>query len=352
MLFAQIVATTWGVWLSSPKATSAIHRGMLSLWASRDINSTVRTTAFLLRASTVSNFGFLFPGQGAQAVGMGQEVCDSLPAAKALFSQANDILGIDLAEICFSGPEEKLNATEFAQPALFVSSMASLEKLKAEKPEAIEAATVTAGLSLGEYSALCFAGVISFEDAVQVVRTRGLAMQAAADANPSGMVAILGVDAEKLQSLCDQAREGDVLEVANLLCPGNIVCSGDNAACERLGKLAEEAGAMKVIPLAVAGAFHTSLMQSAVEQLTQALDKVDLKPPRLPVVSNVDAQPHTDPGEIRQLLAKQVVSPVRWEDSVRTMLDGGVEEFYEIGTGKVLRGLMKRINRKFPFTNV
>lgn len=283
---------------------------------------------------------------------MGQEAYESLPAAKSLFQQANEILGFDLAEICFSGPDEKLNSTEYAQPALFVSSMASLEKLKAENPDAVEAATVTAGLSLGEYSALCFAGVISFEDAVQVVRTRGMAMQAAADANPSGMTAILGVDAEKLQALCDQARENEVLEIANLLCPGNIVCSGDNAACERLGKLAEEAGAMKVIKLSVAGAFHTSLMQSAVEQLSQALDKVELKAPDVPVVSNVDAKPHTDPDEIRELLAKQVVNPVRWEDSVRTMLDSGVEEFYEIGTGKVLRGLMKRINRKFPFNNI
>ena len=300
----------------------------------------------------MSNVGFLFPGQGAQAVGMGKEVHDALPAAKDLFDRANEILGYDLAEICFNGPPEKINSTEHAQPALFVSSMASLEKLKAENPDVVSSATVTAGLSLGEYSALCFAGVMSFEDGVRVVRARGQAMQAAADANPSGMVAILGVAADKLESLCDEARGDDVLQIANFLCPGNIVCSGDTAACERLGKLAEAAGAMKVIPLAVAGAFHTSLMQAAVERLTGVLSEVELKAPTVPVVSNVDAKPHTDPAEIKELLTKQVVSPVRWEDSVRTMLGSGVEQFYEIGTGKVLRGLMKRIERKFPFENV
>lgn len=283
---------------------------------------------------------------------MGQEYVDALPAAKALFDQANEILGYDLADICFQGPPEKLNATENAQPALFVTSMAALEKLKAENADSIESATITAGLSLGEYSALCFAGVMSFEDGLRVVRKRGQAMQAAADANPSGMVAVLGMEAEKLEALCDEARNDEVLQIANYLCPGNIVCSGDNAACERLGKLANEAGAMKVIPLSVAGAFHTSLMQSAVKQLTEALASVEMNAPRIPVVSNVDAQPHSDPEEIRQLLIKQVVSPVRWEESVGTMLGSDVAEFYEIGSGKVLRGLMKRIDRKFPFTNV
>lgn len=299
----------------------------------------------------MSNIGFLFPGQGAQAVGMGRSLADALPQANDLLSRANDVLGYDLTKICFDGPAEQLNATEHAQPALFATSMAALEKLKAEAPESIDACTVTAGLSLGEYSALCFAGVMSFDDGLRVVRARGLAMQAAADANPGGMVAILGMDAAQLESLCDEARGDDVLQIANLLCPGNIVCSGDNTACERLGELADAAGAMKVIPLSVAGAFHTPLMQSAVDKLVETLAGVEMHTPRIPVVSNVDAQPHTDPEEIRSLLAKQVVSPVRWEDSVRAMLATGVEGFYEIGEGKVLRGLMKRIDRKFPFTN-
>lgn len=283
---------------------------------------------------------------------MGKDVCAELPAAKELFDRANEILGYDLADICFNGPEEKLFSTEHAQPALFVTSMASLAKLRSTEPDVVSSATVTAGLSLGEYSALCFAGVMSFEDALRVVRARGQAMQAAADANPSGMVAIIGMDLEKLTPLVEEARAEDVLEIANLLCPGNIVCSGNNEACERLGKLATDAGAMKVIPLSVAGAFHTSLMQSAVERLTQVLHEVEFNPPTIPVVSNVDAQPHSDPAEIKELLAKQVVSPVRWEESVRTMLGTGIESCYEIGSGKVLRGLMRRIERKFPVTNI
>lgn len=300
----------------------------------------------------MSKIGFLFPGQGAQSVGMGEEVANACPAARALFDQANTVLGYDLTEICFHGPEEKINATEHAQPALFVTSMAAFEKLRTENSAAAESVTITAGLSLGEYSALCFAGVMSFGDALRVVRIRGQAMQAAADANPSGMVAVLGMEAAKLEALCDEARGDGVLQIANYLCPGNIVCSGDNAACDRLGKLAGKAGAMKVIPLAVAGAFHTSLMQAAVERLTAALNDIEMNAPRIPVVSNVDAMPHTDPEEIRQLLTQQVVSPVRWEESITMMIESGVEEFYEIGSGKVLRGLMKRINRKFPFTNV
>lgn len=300
----------------------------------------------------MSNIGFLFPGQGAQAVGMGLELAEAVPTAKKLFEHANDVLGYDLAKICFEGPAELINATEHSQPALFVTSMAALEKLKLENPAAIEECTVAAGLSLGEYSALCFADVMSFEDGLTLVRKRGLAMQAAADATPSGMVAILGMDANQVSELCDAARGDGVLQIANLLCPGNIVCSGDAAACERIADQAADAGAMKAIPLAVAGAFHTSLMQPAVDQLVEALADVSMKTPRIPVVSNVDAQPHSDPEEIRQLLAKQVISPVRWEDSIATMMQSGVEEFYEIGAGNVLRGLMKRINRKFPFTNI
>ena len=301
----------------------------------------------------MSNVGFLFPGQGAQSVGMGLELAESLPAARDIFDQANEVLGYDLAKICFEGPESEINSTEHAQPALLVASMASLEKLKAEKPEAIDACSITAGLSLGEYSALCFAGVMSFEDALRIVRLRGQAMQAAADASPSGMVAVLGMEAEPLQKVCDEARvDGGVLRMANFLCPGNIVCSGDAESCKQLEEAAIAAGAMKAVALSVAGAFHTSLMDSAVQKLSEALANVEMQAPRVPVVSNVDAEPHTDPDEIRDLLAKQVVSPVRWEDSLRFILGSGIEELFEIGAGKVLRGTMKRIDRKFPFTNI
>ena len=186
---------------------------------------------------------------------------------------------------------------------------------------------------------------MEFEDGLRLVQTRGTAMQQAADATPSGMVSILGLDKAKVEALCAEARENDILEIANLLCPGNIAVSGENAACERAAELAPKLGAMKAVPLAVAGAFHTKIMQSAVAKLAQALADVPMKRPEIPVISNVDAQPHDDPEEIRDLLVRQVVSPVRWEDSMRYLLAGGYNQFYEIGPGRVLRGLLKRIDR-------
>jgi [acyl-carrier-protein] S-malonyltransferase len=296
---------------------------------------------------------FLFPGQGAQTVGMGAALADKLPAARALFDQAADILGYDLLALCASGPEEKLNSTAYSQPALYVCSLAALEQLKQDVPGAVADCVVTAGLSLGEYTALAFAGALDFDAGLRVVAARGRAMQDAADAAPSGMVSVLGLERGKVAELCDQARAGDVLQIANLLCPGNIVVSGSTAACGRVAALAEAAGAMKVIPLAVAGAFHTPLMQPAVDRLSAALADVDLRPPRIPVLSNVDARPHDDPREIRDLLGRQVVSPVLWEDTMRRVLaDYGVEKCYEIGPGRVLAGLLKRIERKFPVENI
>jgi [acyl-carrier-protein] S-malonyltransferase len=295
----------------------------------------------------VSKIAFLFPGQGAQTVGMGRQLVETLPAARELFDRAKDILGYDLAELCASGPAEKLDSTVYSQPALFVCSLAALESLKATRPEVVEQAAATAGLSLGEYTALVFADVLSFEDGLRVVQTRGQAMQDAADAVPSGMVSLLGLDLEKIKQLCHDARaETEVLEVANYLCPGNIVVSGHKAACDRVADLATKAGAMKTIPLAVAGAFHTSIMQPAVQRLAAALEGVTMRVPRIPVISNVDAAPHNDPDEIRRLLVQQVVSPVRWEDSMRRLLADGCGPFWEIGPGRVLRGLLKRIDRK------
>jgi [acyl-carrier-protein] S-malonyltransferase len=241
----------------------------------------------------------------------------------------------------------------YSQPALFVASLAALEQLKQDSPELVNRCAAAAGLSLGEYTALVFAGVMEFEAGLRVVQERGRAMQDAADATSSGMVSILGMEREQVDSLINQVRGDETLEVANLLCPGNIVVSGHTPACERVADLATAAGAMKVIPLAVAGAFHTSLMQSSVERLRKALADVPMKRPRVPVVSNVDARPHDDPNEIRQLLIRQVCSQVRWEDSMRYLLDEqGITQFYELGPGRVLCGLLKRIARKVPCENI
>ncbi|MDE0818239.1 MAG: acyltransferase domain-containing protein, partial [Pirellulaceae bacterium] len=251
----------------------------------------------------MSNIAFLFPGQGAQAVGMAQELVEQLPTAAALFTQASEILGYDLAHLCAQGPAEKLNTTDHSQPALFVASLAALESLKASDPQTVDACTATAGLSLGEYTALVFAGVMSFEDGLRVVQQRGSAMQAAALQADSTMVSLLGLSTDDVQQLVDSCRgDGEVLQIANYLCPGNIVVSGSSTACERIQVAAVEAGAMKAIPLAVAGAFHTGIMQAAVEPLQQVLENVTLNAPRIPVISNVDASVHSDPEIIRQHL--------------------------------------------------
>ncbi len=297
----------------------------------------------------MSRIGFLFPGQGAQHVGMGKELVKHFPAADALFDTANEILGYDLRKLCFEGPAEELDSTVYSQPAIFVTSLAALEKLRSESPDAIEGCEIAAGLSLGEYTALVFAGAMSFEDGLKIVQKRGQAMQDAADATPSGMASVLMMDLPDVEKVRDQAQSAGTIEIANYLCPGNLVLSGVNAAIEMAVDLAEEAGA-RVVPLAVAGAFHTDVMKPADHQLSIALESVEMKSPDIPVIANVDVKTHSDPAEIKDSLVQQVISPVRWEDSVRSMLDSGVDEFYEIGPGRVLKGLLKRIQRKIPCT--
>ena len=295
---------------------------------------------------------YLFPGQGAQTLGMGQQLYDTVPAAKALFEEANSILGYDLLSVCVNGSEEKLNSTVVSQPAIFVCSLAALESLRSgdNNPEAD--CVAAAGLSLGEYTALVFAGALSFTDGLKVVKQRGEAMQAAADAVSSGMVSVLGLSQEKVEELCQKASSKGFVQIANLLCPSNIVVSGDSAACDEVERLAPEMEAMKTIRLPVAGAFHTHLMKPADEKLAAALEDVTITAPKIPVWSNVDAQSHSDPEEIRQILVKQVLSPVQWESGMRNMLEFGIEEFYEIGPGRVLAGLLKRVNRKLKCTNI
>lgn len=294
----------------------------------------------------MTKIAFLFPGQGAQTVGMGRDLVARLPAARRLFDTAAEILGYDLAGLCAGGPAEELDSTVHSQPALFVTSLAALEALRDGSPDVVLACEATAGLSLGEYTAMVFAGAMDFEVGLRVVQARGAAMQEAADACPSGMVSILGLERGQVESLCNEARGDGILEIANLLCPGNIVISGSNDACERAAQIAEKMGAMKAIPLAVAGAFHTCIMQPAVDRLAAVLAGAPLRKGTIPVISNVDAQPHDDPQQMRALLVRQVVSPVRWEDSMRYLLDQGYDQFYEVGPGRTLRGLLKRIDRR------
>lgn len=294
---------------------------------------------------------FLFPGQGAQYVGMGTSLCGSLPAAKDLFDRASAVLGYDLLEVCTNGPAERLNATDVSQPALYVASLAALESLKQNDPAALEGVVATAGLSLGEYTALVFAGAMSFADGLAVVRERGRAMQAAAVATPSAMVSALLLSSEVVEEVVREARSVGRIWIANYLCPGNTVLSGDSAAVDLAEKLIETKNG-KPIRLAVAGAFHTELMKPADEQLADALAKTEIRSPQVPVWSNVDAKSHSEPSEIRDLLIRQVLQPVRWEETMRNLLNEGVERFYEIGPGKVLAGLLKRINRKLECRSV
>jgi [acyl-carrier-protein] S-malonyltransferase len=300
----------------------------------------------------MSKIAFLFPGQGAQAVGMCRELEAELPAVKALFDRANAVLGFDLRALCFDGPAEALEATDVSQPAIFVASLAALESLKQTNPDVVRDCQGAAGLSLGEYTALVFAGALDFESGLEVVRRRGQAMQAAAVASPSGMVSALGLDEAKADELCQRVAPHGRLWKANLLGPGNIVVSGDASALEHVEPIALELGAMKCVRLAVAGAFHTPLMKPADEQLAEVLARVDVRAPRIPVYSNVDASPHDDPDAIRQILVNQVLQSVRWDESMRQMLADGFDTFYEIGPGRVLTGLLKRIDRKTPCTNV
>ncbi|MBQ1455764.1 MAG: ACP S-malonyltransferase [Thermoguttaceae bacterium] len=299
----------------------------------------------------MGKIAFLFPGQGAQTVGMGQEML-ARPEVTGLFSRASEILGYDLADVCTNGPKEKLDSTAVCQPAIFTASCAALNCLKADQPEVVDMAAAAAGLSLGEYTALYFAGAFSFEDALRLVQKRGEAMQHAADSLAGGMVAILGLDAAVVERLCEEAAQGDVLKVANYLCPKNYSVSGTRDACERVAQMAEAAGAMRVVPLAVAGAFHTPMMASAAEALSSQLASTSVVSPKIPVISNVDVRSHSDPDDIRRTLLAQLTSSVRWEETVRALIADGFDRFYEVGPGRVLRGLMKRIDRKMPMEGV
>ncbi len=295
----------------------------------------------------------MFPGQGAQAVGMGTALTARSPLAADLFAEANAILGYDLRKLCAVGPAEQLSRTEFSQPALFVHSFAALKQLELERPELWADVVGVAGLSLGEYTAVAAAGGITFADGVRLVQQRGLAMQAAADAVPSSMSSILGLEQAKLEEICKSISTSEAfVQVANLLCPGNIAISGHTAAVAAAEDASVAAGAMKAVRLQVAGAFHTAIMLPAVAKLEAALANVQFQPMRVPVYSNVDAAPHSDSDEIRGLLGRQVVSPVQWESTLKNFIAAGVDKFIEIGAGRVLAGTLKRVDRKAVCENV
>ncbi len=279
----------------------------------------------------------LFPGQGAQSVGMGKELAEVFPAAKALFEEADAILGYGLSKLCWEGPAEELTRTEHCQPALYVASMAALAALESAAPLKPAAA---AGLSLGEYTALAAAGALSFADGLKLVRLRGQAMEEAAKDHPGTMASVLGLELEPLQEVCAQAGA----QVANLNSPGQVVISGTAEAVAAASAKAKERGAKRVIPLEVSGAFHSRLMEPAAIRLEQALAGTAVQAPRYPVASNVTGGYHTDAGQIRQLLVRQLTEPVQWIACVRTMSQAGIKTYLEVGPGTVLKGLVRKID--------
>jgi [acyl-carrier-protein] S-malonyltransferase len=286
--------------------------------------------------------GLLFPGQGSQFVGMGRDLAERFPLARQTFAEADDALGAPLSRLCWEGPQPELVATRNAQPAILVHSVAVWRLVR----ERLPAVALAAGHSLGEFSAYVAAGSLGFVDALRTVRLRGELMYEAGRQRPGSMAALVGLDDDAVERLCAQASAADAAVVpANYNAPGQVVISGDVAAVERAAELARQAGAKRVIPLSVSGAFHSPLMRPAQPGLRDRVESLALQPPAFPVVSNVSAQPVAEAELAGRLLVEQLTAPVRWAASVRTMLDAGVTHFLELGPGAVLTGLVRRVER-------
>ncbi len=287
---------------------------------------------------------YLFPGQASQYVGMGKDMYETFPEIREMFDLANEIMEMDLKTVCFEGPEEQLKQTFITQPAIFVHSMAVFELLKRNNllPQGV------AGHSLGEYSALVAAGALSFEDGLRLVKTRGQLMFDAGKEQPGTMAAIIGLEPEAVHKICGEVS--GIVQPANFNSPGQIAISGETEAVRAAIEKAKEAGAKKAVELVVSGAFHSPLMQAAQKGLQQALETTEFKDAQVPLYSNVEAKPVQDKDKIRALLMDQLTKPVLWQTIIETMINDGYDTFYEIGPGKVLKGLQKRINRSFPCT--
>ncbi len=287
---------------------------------------------------------FVFPGQGAQSIGMGKALADAYPAAKAVFDEVDEALGEKLSALIWEGDQETLTLTQNAQPALMATSLAAMRALESEGVT-IKAASYVAGHSLGEYSALAAAGALSVSDAARLLRTRGEAMQKAVPVGVGAMAALLGLDFEAATAVAQEAAMGEVCQAANDNDPGQVVVSGHVDAVNRAVALAKDKGAKRAVLLPVSAPFHCALMEPAAEVMAQALEQVDINRPAVPVVANVVAEGITDPATIRSLLVQQVTGSVRWRESVQWMAENGVTEIWEIGAGKALSGMVRRIER-------
>lgn len=296
----------------------------------------------------------LFPGQGAQHVGMGRELCERYPQAQAVFAQADEALGFDLSRVCFEGPEDELNRTDICQPAILVHSWAVVEVLRANETgrALLDRAGVAAGLSLGEYSALAAAGALRWPDAARLVRARGRYMQDACDLKPSTMASIIGLDDDAIAGVVAKAAESGIVVAANFNAPGQVAVSGEIKAVEAAMEIAKEAGAKITKQLAVAGAFHSPLMEPARERLAAEIEAALFSEPALAVIANVDAAEHREPTELKANLLKQLTAPVLWAKSMQALAAAGYDEFIELGPGNVLAGLLKRVARKARRTSI